>query len=53
MTPKSECSRQRRAVLVLATIWPSGCATGAFDVASLGGCPPVVEYSRGSQAQAS
>lgn len=52
MTYKGGCSRRRRAVLVLVTIWLSGCATGASDVASLGACPPVVEYSRAFQEQA-
>ena len=52
MTPKSECSRQRRAVLVLATIWLSGCAAGASNGGGLGVCPPVVEYSREFQARA-
>lgn len=52
MTPKSECSRQRRAVLVLATIWLSGCATVGSDGSGPGACPPVVEYSREFQARA-
>jgi len=52
MTPNDGCSRRRRVALGLATIWLSGCATGASDVASLGACPPVVEYSRAFQEQA-
>ena len=52
MTPKGGCSRRRRVALGLATIWLSGCATGASDVASLGACPPVVAYSREFQARA-
>ncbi len=52
MTPKDGCSKQRRVVLVLVTIWLSGCATDASDVVSLGACPPVVEYSREFQARA-
>ncbi|ETW12706.1 hypothetical protein ATO8_11829 [Roseivivax marinus] len=52
MTPNDGCSRRRRVALVLATIWLSGCATDTFDVARLGACPPVVEYSREFQAQA-
>jgi hypothetical protein len=37
---------RRRVALGLATIWPSGRATGASDVGGLGACPPAVEYSR-------
>lgn len=49
--PNDGCSRRRRVGLLLATIWLSGCATGASDVGSLGACPPVVEYSPEFQAQ--
>ncbi len=52
MTYKGGCWRRRRAVLVLATIWLSGCATGASDFGGAGACPPVVEYSREFQARA-
>lgn len=52
MTPKDGCSRQRRAVLVLATIWLSGCATVGSDSSGPGACPPVVEYSGEFQARA-
>jgi hypothetical protein len=52
MTPKGGCSRRRRVAIGLATIWLSGCATGASDVASLGACPPVVEYSLEFQVRA-
>ncbi len=52
MTPKGRCSRPRRVALALATIWLTGCATGASDVGVLGACPPVVEYSPEFQAQA-
>ncbi len=31
MRPNNRCSRQRRVVLVLATIWLSGGATGAYE----------------------
>jgi len=34
-----------------ATIWLSGCATGASAVSGIAACPPVVEYSREFQAQ--
>ncbi|KIQ69439.1 hypothetical protein Wenmar_01801 [Wenxinia marina DSM 24838] len=46
------CSKRRRVALILATIWLSGCATGASDVVSLGACPPVVEFSRMFQTRA-
>lgn len=52
MTPKDGCSRQRRAVLFLATIWLSGCATVGSDGSGPGACPPVVEYSSEFQARA-
>ncbi|AXS40994.1 hypothetical protein [Breoghania sp. L-A4] len=52
MTYKGGCSRRQHVALVLATIWLSGCATGASDVGSLGACPPVIEYSREFQARA-
>ncbi len=52
MTYNDGCSRRRRVALALATIWLSGCATGASDLTGLGVCPPVVEYSREFQAQA-
>lgn len=52
MTYNDGCSGRRRVVLVLATIWLSGCATGASDVGALGTCPPVVAYSREFQQRA-
>lgn len=52
MMPNDRCSMRRRVALVLATIWLSGCATGASDFAGLGACPPVVEYSREFKVQA-
>lgn len=52
MMPKDGCWRRRRVGLALATIWLSGCATGASDVGSPGACPPVVEYSPEFQARA-
>ena len=52
MTPNDGCSRRRRGALALATIWLSGCATGASDVGGHGACPPIVEYSRELQSQA-
>ncbi|MEF9600907.1 hypothetical protein O4J55_00760 [Paracoccus sp. PXZ] len=52
MTPKDGCWKRRLAVLVLATIWLSGCATVGSDGSGPGACPPVVEYSREFQARA-
>ncbi|SFJ20522.1 hypothetical protein SAMN05216258_1176 [Albimonas pacifica] len=52
MTPSDGCSRRRRAVLVLATIWLSGCATVRSEDGRLATCPPVVEYGRKFQARA-
>lgn len=52
MTYNAECWRLPRAVLVLATIWQSGCATVGSDRKGLGACPPVVEYSGEVQARA-
>lgn len=52
MTSNAECWKRRLAVLILATIWLSGCATAGFEANGLAACPPVVEYSRELQAQA-
>ena len=46
------CWRRRLAVLVVSTIWLSGCATGVSDVGHIGQCPPVVEYSSELQERA-
>jgi hypothetical protein len=51
MTPNDGCSRRRRVVLVLATIWLSGCATHISD-GGLWACPLVIGYSREFHAQA-
>ena len=51
MKRNNGCLRRRLVALVLATIWLSGCATGATEVVSLGACPPVVEYSREFQTR--
>lgn len=51
MKPKDGCSRRRRVVLVLATIWLSGCATVGSETSGFGTCAPVVGYSREFQAQ--
>ena len=52
MKSNDECSRQPLVVLVLATSWLNGCATEGFDRRGGGVCPPVLEYSREVQAQA-
>lgn len=52
MTYNDGCSRQRRVVLVIATSFLTGCATGGSDGGALRVCPPVVEYSPEFQAQA-
>ncbi|MCA0871462.1 hypothetical protein LCL97_11540 [Seohaeicola saemankumensis] len=52
MLHNAVCWRRRRVGLLLATIWLSGCATGASDLAGFGACPPVAEYSREFQTQA-
>ncbi len=52
MTRNDGCSRRRRVALALATIWLSGCATGASDGGVATVCPPVVEYGREFQAWA-
>ena len=52
MTSNVGCWKRRLAVLVLATIWLSGCATVGSDGSGPGACPPVVEYSREFQARA-
>lgn len=52
MTRNDGCSRRRRGALALATIWLSGCATGASDLTGRGACPPVVQYSLEFQVRA-
>ena len=46
------CLRRRRVVLVLATIWLSGCAAVSSDGRALWECPPLVEYGGEFQARA-
>ncbi|TDL83958.1 hypothetical protein E2L08_00305 [Palleronia sediminis] len=46
------CWRRRLVVLAIATSLLTGCATAGFEANGLAACPPVVEYSRGFQAQA-
>ena len=52
MTLNAECWRQRRAVLVIAVSWLTGCAGVGFETGGPGVCPPVVAYTRDVQAQA-
>ena len=48
----ARCWRLRCAVLAIATISLSGCATGGSEGGEVGVCPPVVEYSRKFEARA-
>jgi len=52
MTSNARCSMRRLAVLAIATISLTGCATIASDLRVTTVCPPVVEYSREFQARA-
>lgn len=52
MKRNAGCWRRRRVVLVLATIWLSGCATVSSDGSGPGACPPVVDYNGEFQARA-
>ena len=52
MTSNARCSMRRLAVLVIAAISLTGCATVASDPRVATVCPPVVEYSRDFQARA-
>ena len=46
MTSNARCSMRPLAVLVIATILLTGCATAGFEATGSAACPPVVEYSR-------
>lgn len=52
MTSNASCSMRQLAVLVIAAISLTGCATVASDPRVATVCPPVVEYSREFQARA-
>ena len=52
MKSNAECWRRRLAVLVIAMISLTGCATAGFEANGVATCPPVVEYSREFQAKA-
>ena len=52
MTSNARCWMPRLAVLAIATISLTGCATVASEPRIATVCPPVVEYSREFQARA-
>ena len=52
MKSTARCSMPRLAVLVIAAISLTACATVTFDPHVATVCPPVVEYSREFQARA-
>ncbi len=52
MMSNDGCSRQRVAVLVIATCWLAGCATVGSETSRFGTCAPAVEYYREFQARA-
>lgn len=52
MTSNASCSMRQLAVLVIAAISLTACATVASDSRVATVCPPVVEYSREFQARA-
>jgi len=51
MTSNARCSTRRLAVLAIATISLTGCATGGSETRPVAVCPPVIEYSREFQAR--
>lgn len=52
MMSNAGCWKRRRAALVIATSFLSGCATVSSDGRAVRTCPPVVDYSREFQARA-
>lgn len=52
MTSNAKCSMRQLAVLVIAAISLTACATVASDTRVTSVCPPVVEYNREFQARA-
>ena len=52
MISNARCWKPRLAVLAIATIWLSGCATVGSDEVGPVSCPPVAEYSEEFQARA-
>src|SRR5690606_29966090 len=52
MTSNARCSMRQLAVLVIAAISLTACATATSEPHMVTVCPPVVEYSRAFQARA-
>ena len=52
MTSNAKCSMRQLAVLVIAAISLTACATVASDTRVTTVCPPVVEYNREFQVRA-
>lgn len=52
MTSNARCSMRQLAVLVIAAISLTACATATSEPRMATVCPPVVEYSREFQARA-
>lgn len=52
MTSNARCSMRQLAVLVIAAISLTACATATSEPHMATVCPPVVEYSRDFQARA-
>jgi hypothetical protein len=52
MTSNARCWRPLLAVLAIATISLTACATGVSETRIVTVCPPVVEYTREFQARA-
>ncbi|WP_417625914.1 hypothetical protein [Pararhodobacter aggregans] len=52
MTSNVGCWKRRLAVLAIAMISLTGCATVSSEDGRLATCPPVVEYGREFQARA-
>ncbi|RDD69917.1 hypothetical protein DVR11_19345 [Paracoccus versutus] len=52
MTSSARCSTRQLAVLVIAAISLTACATATSEPRTATVCPPVVEYSQELQARA-
>lgn len=52
MMSNAKCSTRRLAVLAIATISLTACATAGSEPRVVAICPPVVDYSREVQARA-
>ncbi|SLN73055.1 hypothetical protein ROE7235_03376 [Roseibaca ekhonensis] len=51
MTYNAGCWKRRLVVLVIATIWLTGCVGVGFENGSAAACPPTVEYSQEFQVR--